>query len=132
MQFLNVDLEVGSRFAIGPLRAALATRRDVFELFHGRLGGLARTHVQVHTRTHSPDAVARALTRLVASLPRPARRCWDRARLRDFNIGIRGGSSPRLLELPLSHTTIAAIAALGGRVVVTVYASEGSKRARRP
>ena len=58
MQFLNVDLEVGSRFALGPLRAELARRR------------------------------------------------------------------PNVLELPLSTQTIAAIAALGGRIVITVHAPE--------
>ena len=127
MQFLNLDLEIGSRFALGPLREAMARRRGVFELFHGRIGGLTRAHFQVHARTHTADATARALARLVDSLPVAARRCWARARLRDFNIGIESGAKPRRIERPLATATLAAVARLGARVVVTVYAPSGTR-----
>lgn len=43
---------------------------------------------------------------------------------RDFNIGIQAGKQLWTFELGLSPATVAAIAALDGRVVVTVYGAE--------
>jgi hypothetical protein len=122
--FLNVDLEIGSPSSLAPLIEELATNRAVFELFVGRVRGLARAHYEVHSRNHTADTIARDLVRLVESLSRPARRCWDRARVRDFNIGIQSSTTttPHMLELPVEAKTVAAIAKLGGRIVVTVYA----------
>ena len=122
--FLNVDLEIGSASSLAPLIEELSANRAVFELFTGRVRGLSRAHYEVHSRNHTPDAIARDLVRIVEQLSRPARRCWDRARVRDFNIGIQSSvaSTPHMLELPVEAKTVAAIAKLGGRIVVTVYA----------
>ncbi|MBA3461707.1 MAG: hypothetical protein H0T46_17215 [Deltaproteobacteria bacterium] len=122
--FLNVDLEIGSRMSLAPLSAELSANRNVFELFVGRVRGLARAHYEVHSRNHTADTIARDLVRLVESLSPQARKCWDRASVRDFNVGIQSSTiaTPHLLELPLEAKTVAAIAELGGRIVVTVYA----------
>ena len=122
--FLNVDLEIGSRSSLAPLTAELAANRNVVELFVGRVLGLGRAHYEVVSRNETADAIARDLVRLVENLSPQARRCWDRASVRDFNVGIQSSTAttPHLLELALEAKTVAAIAELGGRVVITVYA----------
>jgi hypothetical protein len=49
---------------------------------------------------------------------------WRNAKVRDFNIGIQSSDTPRSLEVPLCAKTVAAIGALGARIVVTVYAPD--------
>ncbi len=118
--FLNIDLEIASRTSLAPLIAELS--RTAFELHVGREGGMARAHYEVHGGNRTADATARGLVRLVERLSPAARRCWDRARVRDFNVGIQSSTTPRMLELALEAKTVAAIAAVGGRIVITVYA----------
>ena len=50
------------------------------------------------------------------------KRLWDGATKRDFNIGIQGGTRPRAFVFALLPQTLAAVAHLGARVVMTVYA----------
>lgn len=132
MQFLNVDLEIGSRESLTALIVELVKRRGVHELYTGRFGGLARAHYEVHVGARvTADTTARALVRMVTRLSPKARRCWDRARVRDFNIGIQAGAAAKPLAMTLEPATVAAIASLGGRVVVTVYPPETRIRASR-
>lgn len=70
------------------------------------------------------DTRVRRLVGLIDSLPAPARRLWDRAHRRDFNIGIQGGMTPFSHEMALDESTVAAVARVRGRIVVTTYAVE--------
>ena len=132
MEFLNVDLEIGSRASLAALVAELAKRRDMHDLYVGRFGGLSRAHYEVYVSTRATaDTTARALVRVVTRLSPAARRCWDRAQVRDFNIGIQAAPAANPLVAPLERATVAAIASVGGRVVVTVYPPEKRIRATR-
>jgi hypothetical protein len=66
----------------------------------------------------------RRMVGLVKRLPRPARRLWNQAKSREFNIGIEAAARSTTFELGLEPKTLAAVASVGGRVVVTVYAPE--------
>ena len=52
------------------------------------------------------------------------RRIWDRARSREFNVGIRAGLQPNAFEFRLKRRTIEAMTGVRGALVVTVYAPD--------
>jgi hypothetical protein len=133
--FLNVDLELaGARASIDTIADELAP--GVFELHRGRIGRLQWVHLEVVRQTKTLDATLRELVRLVRGLSPAAKRVWRAARRRDFNIGIQAGPTPKSSELAIEPATVQAVASLGGRLVITVYApppiteARAAKRAR--
>lgn len=122
--FLNVDLDIVAARDLLPLVHALAP--NVFDLYTGRVGGRYETHLELAARGPRQPKNAQAtidrFVNLLAGLPPRARRMWNNAIRRDFNIGIQGGTSPRAFELALEPATLKAVARLRARIVVTVYA----------
>lgn len=136
--FLNVDLDVSGREDLSPLVQAL--RPAIFELYTGRSGSRYQAHLELASRgsggPSDADGTIRRFVRLLRALPPRARRLWNRAGQRDFNIGIQGGIEPHAFELGLPATTLQAVAGLRARIVLTVYAvdreSLDGQRRQRP
>jgi hypothetical protein len=130
--FLNVDLEVGAR-----TRAALAPLLDALrmvELFRGRIGRLYRVHYEVHVCTRDASSTIDALADRIEALRPPARRAWNAAPMRDFNIGVELDRGVRNIELALDRDAVRRVIALGGRIVFTAYqvvAMQAPRRRRR-
>ncbi len=121
-QFLNVDLDVYSTRPLEPLVAALGKR--VLVHYVGREGRRYSAHLCLAGDSENPDTTARALAKLVEKLPKHARRLWDTASAREFNVGIQAGLTPHAHELRISPATLEIIARLTGRIVVTTYSPE--------
>ena len=131
--FLNVDLDVMAAQDLSPLVHALGS--GVVDLYTGSAGTGYQTHLEVASGgpgepKDAEDAIKR-FVKLLTSLPPQARRLWKNATRRDFNIGIQGGTEPRVFEFALQPETLKAVARLGARVVVTVYAVD-TKHLQRP
>jgi hypothetical protein len=122
-RFLNVDLDVEAPFDLAPLVAALGD--EVFELHTGPVGDGFETHLELAGESIQPasaDVAIRELVRLLNQLAPDVKQLWDRATRRDFNIGIQGGITPHAFEVALPRDVLAAVAELGARIVITVYA----------
>jgi hypothetical protein len=121
--FLNVDLDILSRAPLEPLVAGFG--KKVLVLYVGKEGRRFGAHLEL-AKSHgkNADRAIRDLAALVCKLPKPARRLWNEAQSRDFNIGIQSGSKPRMYELHVTASTLEAVAALGARLTVTTYAAE--------
>ena len=119
--FMNVDVDVYSKTSLQPLVAAFGKKVIVHHV--GREGRDQSAHFSLAS-THRDDAdtLAYRLAGLVTRLPRAARQLWDRARRRDFNLGIQAGMTPYSHEIALTRRTLARVAAVGGRIVITTYA----------
>jgi hypothetical protein len=116
--FVNVDLEVGAR-----TRAALAPlieELEQYELWRGRIGRLYRAHYEVHL-CPGANATIHKLAAMIEALHGPARRAWNAAPFRDFNIGVELEPGVRNIELALDDETVRRVIALGGRIVFTAY-----------
>jgi hypothetical protein len=121
--FLNVDLDVEAPYDLAPFVEALGER--VFDLHTGPLGAGFQTHLELSGEAIMPEDAETALQGFVALLTRlapDAKRLWDGATKRDLNIGIQGGTKPHAFETVLLPETLAAVARLGARVLMTVYA----------
>jgi hypothetical protein len=128
-EFLNVDLEVFSREDLAVFARALG--RSVHPLHVGPWGSKHAACIELWVSGYgqSADSIIQRMVRLISRLPIPARRLWNHASVRRFNIGVQADSELSVFELPLAAGTIQAVARVGASVIVTVYAAE-SKPAR--
>jgi hypothetical protein len=132
--FLNVDLDVEAPFDLAPLVEALGER--VSNMYTGPGPAGFETHLELSgdlVMPASADAAIRGFVALLDALPLAARSLWDRASMRELNIGIAGGTTPAAFEATLPAATLADAARLGAGIGVTVYAFDpkAAQRARR-
>ena len=119
-RFLNIDLDIWSRSPLDVLADAFGTRVCVLHV--GREGRLFSAHVELATLSRDPDRLIRRFVALVRDLPRAARRLWNQARVREFNLGIQAGTNPYSYGLRLEPETLRAMASVDARFGLTVYA----------
>jgi hypothetical protein len=121
---IDVDLHVESRRSLAALQAALpkAQPRDV--------GNPRWLHLAAYTsrRAKTADRKVMELVALVDALPRAARKCWNEAAVRTFDIGIQAGpeveasNGVRAFEdVTLAPDTLRAVSRVKARIQVTVY-----------
>src|SRR5688572_30018463 len=115
--FLNIDLEVWSRRRLDVLVEAFGE----INLYVGPMGRLQLATFETSRVSSNPDVLVRALVARARALRGEAKRLWEGAVRRDFNLGIQGGLEPRTTEVMLSRASLRAISEIGGAVVVTVY-----------
>jgi hypothetical protein len=120
-EYLNVDLEVTGRRDLQPLVDALGDR--VIALYVGRMKGRQFAGLELGAMTKTPDQTILRLAALVADLPSTARRLWDDAERREFNIGIQAGRNRQAFRCPVGPEALRAVSDLRARIVVTVYGS---------
>jgi hypothetical protein len=79
-------------------------------------------------RRQSADSAIQDLVALIEALPRAARRSWNDATSRTFDIGIEAGpdhiegeGSRAFEDVCLEPGTVRAVARVNGRILVTVY-----------
>jgi hypothetical protein len=128
--FLNVDLEIGarSRAPLAPLIDVL--HGELFELFRGRIRNLYRAHYEIHACGRDASATIHELAAVIEALNAPARRAWDAATTRDFDIGVELERGVRSVELAIDPDAIRRVAALGGRIAFTAYQVAAIPRGR--
>ncbi len=117
--FLNVDLDIWSDSRLDSLVKGFG--RQVFALYVGQEGRRYVAHVEMAMQSKDPDWLIRRLVVLVKRLSRAQRRLWDRAHLREFNIGIQAASGPSSYELHLDPKTVQAAASVNATIGITVY-----------
>jgi hypothetical protein len=128
--FLNVDLDIDSRVPLERLVEAFGAR--VVVLHVGRVGARAQARLELAAAAKGPDDALGRFVRLVRQLPRSARRDWNRATRREFNIGIQAAQGPHHFELAIRPATLQAVAAIGGRIGLTVYGAPGERSPAGP
>jgi hypothetical protein len=127
--FLNVDVDVLSTSPLERLVTALGPRISVH--YVGREGRGYGAHFSLYS-PRTVDSAIRKLVKKIEELPRPARNLWKTARRRVFNIGLQSGVRPYSQEFEVTSAAVEAVSNVGGSIVVTVYAAEGSSNAITP
>ena len=123
-RFLNVDLDIWSASPLDSLAHAFGNK--IIVLHAGKEGrgryGAHLTLAHSGLPRDSADRLIDGFVRLIRKLPPRARALWNRARRRDFNVGIQAAARPHSYELPVEPATLQAVASVNARLVVTVYA----------
>ena len=125
-QYLAVDLEIVSRRKIDQLVPAFGANVGI-----NRDVKVGKDHILLLSTggrtSFSPDFnkminhIILTQIKLVRKLPEVARRQWDNARTKTFDIGIQAGSAPHVFEVRLTKQTISAVWEVGGSIQFTVY-----------
>ena len=115
--FLNVDLDIYSRSNLRPLVDAFG--KNVIDLHTDRVGSLYWVLLEVSADAGTVDATIRKFCRLIRALAPTQRRLWNKATRRDFNIGIQSDVEGNTFHVEAE--TVKAAAAVGARIVITVY-----------
>ena len=121
-----VDLEVYSKARLSALADAFGER--VCVLFEGRAGSRYLAAFELHAWQLTEDQEIRRFVAMVRRLPPAARRLWNGAQSRTFDIGVQARKTPHSSVFTLSSATIAAVASVGARIAVTTYAPEPPER----
>ena len=127
-EFLNVDLDVFSRESLAPFVKAL--ERSFFVLHEGRWGRKYGAILELHASGYgkrTADSIIRRMSALLNKMPDSARELWNRAQIRQFNIGIQAARKPVAVEFQVGQDTLQAVSRLGASLVITVYAPEARK-----
>jgi hypothetical protein len=91
-------------------------------MYVGRPRRTYEAHLEIAASAKTADDVIKKFAALINSLPKAARKLWDTAKRRDFNIGLQADMQPFALEFALESETVRAAASLNARIVITVYA----------
>jgi hypothetical protein len=121
--FLNVDLEIVSSNALDSLAELMG--KAVLVLYSGP--GVGREHLLCLESARcpkTPDAAARDLCRAVERLSPRARKLWERARSKKFDVGYDLPADFQLVQVTLQAATVRRIVALGGTIAFTCYRGE--------
>jgi hypothetical protein len=130
VQFLNIDLLLTGRVDRGPLlRAATGS---VFVLHEGMFAGRKALVLEVSAPGLDLSHTLSRLLRWVQELPPTARRSWNAASRRVFDIGIQAGLEPHETHWTIPPTHVAALAKVKAEIVLTVYGSEHSASLMSP
>ncbi len=128
VKFLNIDLLLVGAFDRKPLLAALG---DGVFVLHDDVPFDGEDCLVLEVLKPGLD-LANTLAQLLTwaqRLPPAARRSWAAASRRVFDIGIAAGLRPHETHWAIRHEQVAALAALGGEVILTVYGAEGKRTA---
>ena len=128
-QFINVALDVQSSTDLSALVRALEPKTHVLQAD----GGIARFELVTYRRLPL-ETVLKGLLSLVEALPPEARAAWERCETRDFNAGFQAPPAGFPGPMPwfeVSPQTLQRMAALSGRLIITLYPSEESAH-RKP
>jgi hypothetical protein len=117
LRFINVDLDVTSADDLAPLIEALEPHTYSFE----RPPGQASFEINEPSPT-DPEVVILELIRLVTSLPPAARRAWDAASKRVFDIGLQSGRHPFHRSYSIGIGTLREAIDIGAEIAITLYA----------
>jgi hypothetical protein len=130
-QFLAVDLEIVSRRQIDQLVPAFGANVGI-----NRNAMVGKDHVLLlSTGGKTPfsqdfnkliNNIILTQIKLVHKLPEIARKQWDDARTKTFDIGIQAGSTPHVFEVRLTKQTISAVSEVGGSIQFTVYGASST------
>jgi hypothetical protein len=121
-----VDLEVYSKVRLTGLVDAFGKRVGV--LYDGRVRSRYFAAFELHGWQLTEEQEIRRFVSMVRRLPPAARRLWDGAQSRTFDIGVQARRTPHSSTFTLSSAIIAAVASVGGRIAVTTYAPEPPER----
>lgn len=117
LRFINVDLDVESAEELRPLVDAMEPHAHSFE----RPPGLASFEIN-DPLPNDPEVVILEFIRIVKSLPPAARKVWDGASRRVFDIGLQSGRQPFRQSYGIGIDTLREVTGIGAHVAITIYA----------
>ena len=122
---LNTDLDIESSQDLTPIIEHFG--EDVIVLYHGEAKEMIRASFELSGIIDGPDEIISHFCMLAESLTGQARKLWDNAFRKVFDIGYRAGDFPSSFNSEIRSETIERIAAIGASIAVTIYPNDGEE-----
>jgi hypothetical protein len=127
--FRNVDLVICSKSDLQPLVDAMG--KKVSPSFVARVKRMYFAHMNLAIgNPKSPESAILGYCKLVQGLPLTARKDWDAAKTRTFDIGIESPGRNSFYWSAISDKAIKAASEVSAQIAVTVYGP--MKMVRKP
>jgi hypothetical protein len=120
--YLNVDLDIYSRYDLQPLVSRLG--RKVSVLYVGRESKRYCAHLELANVTSSANSTIHAFCRLIQALPKAELHLWNVATKRSFSVGVQAGETPTTCDFAIRAKTVKAVSEVAAEIVLTIYAPE--------
>ena len=117
-EFLNVDLDLLATAGISDLLLTLGTAVVVLNSTSNSAS------LELSEQPRSIHAAIDQFVTLIRARPANAERQWRGCQERRFNVGIQGGTAPRMQEFVIPTQSLAGMIAIGAELSITVYAME--------
>jgi hypothetical protein len=118
--FLNVDLEIESHHNLQPIVEDFG--EAVHNLYCGETQGhYLATFELCGVSGSDPDSIICSFCRLIESFDNEAKKLWESAFTKVFDLGYEGGSAPSSYASEIRVETIEKVALLGASIRVTIY-----------
>jgi len=117
LRFINVDLDVESTEELSLLVEAMGPHSYSLE----RPPGQASFEIN-EASPNDPEVVILEFIQIVKSLPPAARKVWDGASKRVFDIGMQSGRHPSRVSCNIGVETLREAADIEADIAITIYA----------
>jgi hypothetical protein len=122
--FLNVDLDIESRVSLRSLAREFGERVSI--MYSGRINSRYCLFVEIEIvatlKFNTPEKTIHALCALIESLSPKARKLWDAAKRKEFDIGFDARfSSHRANRFTIDEKILRRVTELGASIAVTFY-----------
>lgn len=131
--FINIELEVRNSSDLSALAAAFGKKFSpnyCGQVSHGKYL-LSGAFAGAGRPGGSPDAIASGLCKMIRELKPSARRIWNNASDRVFDVGLDVTTDRKAIVDLFSNRTVADIGKLGARIAVSVYAHDLKNKAKK-
>jgi hypothetical protein len=127
-QFLNVDLDIRSKSDLQPLVDAFGDK--IIILYVGRENRHYKARIELNGSHHKreaakhervPETIILGFCKLIRGLPPAARKLWNGARTRDFDVGIESGKLRKYYWFELTPNALQAAVEVNAKISVSVY-----------
>jgi len=119
LRFINVDLDVESPEELRPLIEAMEPQAYLLERPPGRASFELNEGAP-----NGPEVAILEFIRIVKALPPAARKVWDGASKRVFDIGMQSGRHPFRVSHNIGIETLREAADIGSDITITMYAMD--------
>ena len=122
---MNVDLDIVSRAKLGAIEAAVS--QTAYALYSGPIRkGIFLLRLECNSEPKDADTATIKLCAAIEALGGNARRLWDRALKRTFEVGCDIMPGCRAVHVSLRPETIKRVTALGATIAFTCYLGDES------
>ncbi len=119
IRYLNVDLLINSKEDLTPIVDSFG--EDVIALYNGEWGAHYRANFEIAGSHAASNEDISYFCSLVDGLEGEAKKLWDNALSKEFDIGFEPGSGPESYNTEIKPSIVKRVADIGASISLTIY-----------
>ena len=133
IQFLNVDVDIFSKFALDELFTFFESQ--MIKMYCGEHNDdmflLAMEHEEVNLERETPDQLINRICEVFEDLPEEAKAILKKVETIKFDLGYNSGDEPNNHRDTISNKTLKRLVALNAELALTIYSTVKNRRTKK-